>query len=196
MKNLIYKITNTINNKVYIGQTTQGLVQRQREHVSRFNRGERDHKLYLAFRKYGLEAFKFEVICIALDASNLNELEIMFIKEYNSFNRGYNMTVGGDTVSLETRQKLSCIFKGRKITWYDKIVDTKRKNGTLGNGIKTSYKLITPTGELQSGNDLALYCKEHQIDHSNLLKTLKRPSTCKGYVLLERSTTSSKERRD
>jgi group I intron endonuclease len=196
MKNLIYKITNTINNKMYIGQTTQGLLQRQREHVSRFNRGERDHKLYLAFRKYGIDAFKFEVICVALDASYLNELEVAFIAEYNSYDKGYNMTVGGDTVSEETRQKLSSIFKGRKITWYDKIVETKRVNGTLGNGSKTTYKVQTPNGILHTGDNLNLYCKEQQIDYSNLLKTLKRTTACKGYVLLERSTTSSKERRD
>lgn len=196
MKNLIYKITNTINNKVYIGQTTQGLLQRQREHVSRFNRGERDHKLYLAFRKYGIDVFKFEVICVALDASYLNELETLLIKEHNSFNKGYNMTVGGDTVSQETRQKLSSIFKGRKITWYDKIVETKRANNTLGNGSKTSFKVQKPDGTLHTGDNLNLYCKEQNIDYSNLLKTLKRTTACKGYILLERSTTSSKERRD
>lgn len=196
MKNLIYKITNTINNKVYIGQTTQGLLQRQREHVSRFNRGERDHKLYLAFRKYGIDVFKFEVICVALDASYLNELEVAFIIEYNSYNKGYNMTVGGNTVSEETKQKLRNIFKGRKITWYDKIVETKRVNGTLGNGRKTTYKVQTPNGILHTGDNLHLYCKEQQLDYSNLLKTLKRPTACKGYILLERSTTSSKERRD
>ncbi len=196
MKNLIYSITNTLNNKVYIGQTTQGLLQRQREHVSRFNRGERDHKLYLAFRKYGLDVFKFEVICVALDASYLNELETLLIKEYNSFNRGYNMTVGGDTVSQETKQKLSSIFKGRKITWYDKIVETKRANNTLGNGSQTSFKVQKPDGTLHTGDNLNLYCKEQNLDYSNLLKTLKRTTACKGYILLERSTTSSQERRD
>lgn len=158
MKNLIYKITNTVNNKVYIGQTTQGLLQRQREHVSRFNRGERDHKLYQAFRKYGIECFTFEVICYALCETYLDALEIAFITNYNSYNKGYNMTVGGDTVSKETRQKLSAIFKGRKITWYDKIVETKRKNNTLGNGSQTTYKVQNPQGAILTGENLNLFC--------------------------------------
>jgi len=106
-KNVIYKITNLVNGKVYIGQTTQGFLQRRREHICRFNRGERDHRIYLAFKKYGFDSFSWEVICQTTDASLLNTLEQFFIRKYNSYLKGYNCNEGGFSVSEETRRKIS-----------------------------------------------------------------------------------------
>ena len=59
----IYKITNTINNKVYIGQSID-IAKRWREHKRRafVQNKEYNKYLYNAFRKYGLENFSFEVI--------------------------------------------------------------------------------------------------------------------------------------
>ena len=53
--NQVYKITNKINDKVYVGITTQGANRRWSEHLYRFNSGERDHKIYLAMKKYGID---------------------------------------------------------------------------------------------------------------------------------------------
>ncbi|MEX0932332.1 MAG: GIY-YIG nuclease family protein [Parcubacteria group bacterium] len=190
MKNLIYKITNKSNNKVYIGLTTRSFKQRVVEHKSRFRRGERDHKLYQAMSKYGEDQFEFSELFYSLKAEDLKELEILFIKEYNSYNRGYNMTAGGDMVSDETRKKLSKKFKGRKITWYDKIMAARKQNGSIcGGHNKKHYKVKLPSGEIVSGYDVSKFCKEHNLDQSNLNKTLASEPSCKGYILLERSTT-------
>lgn len=117
MKNwLIYSITNTVNGKIYVGQTRQGLARRKAEHIHRFNLGERDHKLYRAMRKYGIDKFRFDIVCYAPKLEDLDELERQVIAEHNSFQRGYNMTCGGDSISDETRAKLSAIHMGRKIT--------------------------------------------------------------------------------
>jgi group I intron endonuclease len=77
--NQVYKITNKINNKVYIGITTQGINRRWSEHLYRFNSGERDHKIYLAMKKYGIENFELSVIDETDDSGKLSRLEIRYI---------------------------------------------------------------------------------------------------------------------
>jgi hypothetical protein len=196
--NQIYKITNNINNKAYIGLTTQGLSRRWTEHVYRFKLGERDHKLYQAMRKHGIRNFKKEIICCAVDKDFLPNLEIEFIEKFDSFNNGYNMTCGGDVVSDETRRKLSKIFKGRKITWYDKILKSRRANPErkdpkdfVPRGSKNvnskSYRVIFPDGKNMVFRGLRQFCRQHNLSHNLLLSTLKGTQTHhKGYVLIAR----------
>lgn len=88
----IYKITNKINHKVYIGQS-QNIFKRWDEH--RYSRNCDERPLYRAFRKYGLENFIFEIIEICA-IEELNEKEIFWIQYYDSYNKGYNLTPGGD----------------------------------------------------------------------------------------------------
>ena len=193
--NQVYRIVNKINGKCYIGITTQGVNRRWSEHLYRFNLGERDHKLYQAMRKYGLDNFDLLILETVKDASLLPELEIAYIKEFDSFNRGYNMTCGGDVISDETRQKLSKIFKGRKITWYDKIIATRRARGNIGGGkiwkgetprVK-SYEVKFPDGHTEVIRNLREFSRNHALDHSLMLATLKGLQRHhKGFVLLAR----------
>ena len=90
----IYRITNLINYKVYIGKTTTTINQRWNEHIRSAKRNP-DRALYRAFFKYGVNNFVCDEIehC---DNSILEEREQYWIKYYNSFNDGYNMTIGGD----------------------------------------------------------------------------------------------------
>ena len=145
-------------------------------------------------RKYGIESFSFEIICSALLSEHLGELEQYFIKEYNSFNKGYNMTIGGDTVSEETRQKLSAIFKGRKITWYDKILSSRKQN-KKDKTIKY-HTILTSYGTTFEVHNLKEFCILNKMDVSNLYNYSKKSKFLKGYLWLESSTTSSYERRD
>lgn len=91
----IYKITNQLNNKVYIGQTCRDLQTRWREHKSRADCGYNTH-LYNAILKYGQENFKIEEI-EQVETSQLDEQEIYWIAFYDSNNpqKGYNLTIGG-----------------------------------------------------------------------------------------------------
>ena len=103
MEKYIYKITNKINGKCYIGQTTD-YNRRFREHKSLgYDSKEKDKALYLAFKKYGIENFDFEVI--EDKTVNYNEREKYWIAYYNAYTNGYNMTEGGDTPPLHIREK-------------------------------------------------------------------------------------------
>lgn len=181
-KHLIYKITNQENGKVYIGQTSQGLVQRRREHVCRFNRGERDHKLYLAMKKYGINSFKFEVLCHAISKEFLSELEVEFIAEYNSFNRGYNMTKGGDSVSEATKQKISAKLKGRVIHWHEKMLASRRLN--MDDKTVKTHSVVFPDGSLNIVRNIAQFCRDNKVDVSNLYHNRGTGKLTKGYSLL------------
>ena len=90
----IYKITNTINDKIYIGQTNYSIKKRWKDHVVAARNLSRKYPLYLAMYKYGVENFTIEVI-EECDNSILNEREIYWIKYYNSYKHGYNATIGG-----------------------------------------------------------------------------------------------------
>ena len=89
----IYKITNNINNKCYIGQSVH-IERRFYEHQHE-NYWFLDRKIYQAFKKYGLENFSFEVI-EECNENELDEKEKYWIEYYDSYANGYNMTIGGE----------------------------------------------------------------------------------------------------
>lgn len=90
----IYKITNNINNKCYIGQS-KNIKRRFSDHKSEgYRKFHADKRLYRSFEKYGLENFTFEII-ETCETCNLDEREIYWIQYYDSYNNGYNDTKGG-----------------------------------------------------------------------------------------------------
>ena len=96
----IYKITNTINQKCYIGQTVKTLEKRFSQHKNNYTKPYfQQIVLYKAFKKYGIENFTFEEI---EEVSNelLDEREKYWIKVYNSYYDGYNSTIRGRDISL------------------------------------------------------------------------------------------------
>ena len=108
----IYKIENMINNKVYIG-CSNDIERRWNDHRTRaFSEGDREYNktLYRAFRKYGLDNFKFSIIC-ECSKEDIKEKEIAFIELYDSYNNGYNETIGGDIPSRRKASKLKTYSK-------------------------------------------------------------------------------------
>ena len=101
MEKYIYKITNKINGKCYIGQTTD-YKRRFQEHKSCGYGNENNKLLYYAFRKYGIDNFDFEVI--EEKTEKYNEKEKYWISYYDSFENGYNMTEGGEEPPLNIRE--------------------------------------------------------------------------------------------
>ena len=96
---LIYKITNLINNKCYIGQTIKTAEERWKEHQAHAfgsHPNDQNKTLYKAIRKYGVENFTFEVLQDNIETfEQLDKAEIYWIDYYNSFVKGYNETFGG-----------------------------------------------------------------------------------------------------
>ena len=156
----IYKITNRVNGKCYIGQS-QDIATRFREHryLLRQNKyGNR--KIQNAWNKYGEENFIFEILeeCMI---EELDEKEIKYIKEYDSHCNGYNNTDGGDGVrgwkhSDEFKKKMSLsnqlnpripsqeqierLIEYNKTRDYHHSEETKKKIGNAHRGLKASKK--------------------------------------------------------
>jgi group I intron endonuclease len=91
---VIYKFTNLLNKKSYIGQTIQNPNQRRLEHLAA-TKSIKNHKFYNALRKYGEDLFSFEIIAYGITLEHLNRLEEYFILEYDSIANGYNHRQGG-----------------------------------------------------------------------------------------------------
>ena len=118
--NYIYKITNLINNKIYVGQTRKKIEQRMSEHISAsyFNEEKKDYNflLHKAIRKYGSKNFIIEVLETVVDESNLSEREQYWIHQLHSCIldedcRGYNMTYGGEGTSYINRQEVYSLWQ-------------------------------------------------------------------------------------
>lgn len=92
----IYKITNKINDKIYVGKTLDTIENRWREHKNDYQKRRNEKRpLYSAMRKYGIDNFFIEKI-EECSIDEINSREIYWIKYYNSFKNGYNATKGGD----------------------------------------------------------------------------------------------------
>lgn len=147
---LIYKITNNINNKVYIGQTTNSLNERIREYRNEYKYNPNSRPIIRAMNKYGFNNFNFEIIDKTDSKLELDELERKYIKEYNSLitQNGYNVELGGSGKgkhSKETRRKISEAQIG-------KLNHMFGKTGKLN---KTSKKIL----ELTSGKTYDSACE-------------------------------------
>ena len=104
---LIYKHTNLINGKVYIGQSKYSWPNVNDRWQD--GRGYGKHtRLGMAIAKYGWNNFSHELVEDCIESQELpNEREIFWIKKYNSYSEGYNCTIGGKNIPIELNYKLS-----------------------------------------------------------------------------------------
>lgn len=91
MKGIIYKITNKVNGKSYIGQTRYTIEFRWRQHQHKKD----NTYFHNAIKKYGIDNFSIEVL-EECNVEDLNSREIFYIAKYDTFHNGYNLTLGGD----------------------------------------------------------------------------------------------------
>lgn len=103
MYGIIYRATNKINGKVYIGQTVRSLAERIYYHYYRADNELEITKTHFinAIRKYGKDNFEWEEIDSAENQAELNEKEQYWIEFYNSVENGYNIQAGGHNQNTE-----------------------------------------------------------------------------------------------
>ena len=142
----IYKITNDINQKIYIGKTEFSIEKRFKEHCQDAFRDRNEKRpLYAAMRKYGIEHFHIEQI---EETSNPEEREKYWIEKYGSFKNGYNATLGGD---------------GRKYIDYDLVIATYKELSNVKDvALKLSIDQGTISRILHSNNIKVASTKEVQ----------------------------------
>lgn len=113
----IYKITNSVNDKVYYGQT------KSKPPSHRWNRHKYSSKkgcnvpIHCAMRLHGIDNFKFELVCSCETLDELNKKEIELISTTNSFcPNGYNIMKGGDNFERteEHKKKIGDALRGKK----------------------------------------------------------------------------------
>lgn len=96
MNGFIYKIFNSVNDKVYIGKTLSSIEKRFQEHKKDSSRDtENIRPLYRAMNKYGCDCF-FVDLLEEVPIEHLSEREQFWIAYYDSYHNGYNATLGGD----------------------------------------------------------------------------------------------------
>ena len=143
----VYKITNTVNNKVYIGQTRRkSCIYRFCNHKYELNRNKHHNEhLQRSWNKYGKDAFLFEEIEYCYDVNTLNCREIYWINFYNSAceNFGYNIELGGNErkiINESTKLKISNKMKGNKHSLgykmtSEQLKEHSKRNKGSGNGM-------------------------------------------------------------
>lgn len=144
IKGIVYKYTSP-SNKCYIGQTTRES-KRKLEHIRVTSNIK--SKFGKAITKYGIKSFKYEIlVCINSNDTRklkiiLDTLERYYIKKYNSFKSGYNMTLGGESklgykTPTTVRTKISNSLKG-----HTDSLNTKMKKSKSHLGKKLSQSSI------------------------------------------------------
>ena len=135
MNAIIYKITNTKNNKIYIGQTKSSLSRRFSSHVSHAFNSKRSNdvncKLYIAMREEGINHFLIEELETLVDTSQflIDKREIEWIAKLDATNddKGYNVDKGGHAISEKCRQARINQMIGAKLE--GRALEIVRENG-------------------------------------------------------------------
>ena len=141
----IYCIKNTINGKCYIGQAIK-LQKRLKAHFSSWNSPRYEHiVLYKAFKKYGIENFEVTVLASFKDSLGwrtkveLDKLEKRYIEEYDSYNNGYNSTLGGDG-GVHTDETKAHLREVRILQ--EKEKEKNSENWIKGRNIETNIEVV------------------------------------------------------
>lgn len=162
----VYRITNTINGKSYIGKTGMNFGDRWDSHRSLLNSGKHDNpRLQRAWNKYGAENFEFAIVEVVEDTGLLNDLEIKYIADYRAVGLSYNLHDGGDggynlgkhlsdetkrkigeknrqnmlgkKASEETKRRMSESHRRRYDAWTE---EDRRAHGELMSVVASGYK--------------------------------------------------------
>lgn len=139
----IYKFTSP-SGKSYIGQTYQDPNKRKEQHRYSAEKGNIKTKFYDAIHKYGFDSFDFSILKTIIEdqkniKSELDQLETYYIGKYDSYQNGYNMTIGGDTSGK------TC---GKQVSSYD-------KNGNYIATFESTHEAARVLGHSESSSTIS-----------------------------------------
>ncbi len=170
---IIYKAINLINNKLYIGQTTNKFKYRVSQHIYDGEKRPETSKLYFSkiINKYGKDNFKWEILEECNSKYELDLAEEWYIRYYKSYKKefGYNKSLAKGFIGLKhtdrTKNKMSKNQLGNKNTMY----------GVCGKDAPSSRKYIVT---LPSGNEIFVYSlkpfsKKHKLNNGHLNETAR-----------------------
>lgn len=169
---IIYKITNLINNKIYIGQTIQSLNSRISKHLSAKD-GYRP--LTKAIRKYGKDNFKIEIIDWANHQTELNYKEWLWIHRLNTIApNGYNLKDGGRNGAISEKQKKAISLSNSKRLWTE---EAKSKISLANKGRKREYTPLE-TRKILSSNTKKQWANKEIRDKMQSALTVSIRKSC------------------
>lgn len=179
MKSGIYKITNTIDGKVYIGQTVC-FIRRANIHKSQLQQNKHgNHKLQNAVNKYGIDAFLFEVITVC----NIHDLDRQETEYLACYVDNKKACYNHDFIPRKTSLEKANLSEAIKRSWENdlerrknaakKMLNTKNNNPTMYDNLKKIRKYIDPTGQIHVVNDLKKFCESNDLSYEVMRKMSK-----------------------
>jgi hypothetical protein len=207
---IIYSILNKLNNKIYIGQTTQKIETRWKKHLNNIKRRKNIY-LYDAINHYGIENFLIEKIEDCSNIDELNQRETYWINFYKSNQKefGYNMTDGGNNriptpeviartaktrkdkhghLSLEHKQAISKANKNKIVSQ-----ETRQKISKSLIGRTLSEEHRHKISQVQQGNPSPMEGRHHTKESKLKMSNWRKGKTLEEIVGIEKAKILSKK---
>lgn len=166
----IYSITNTCTGDMYIGQTVVSFEERWNQHKRELRNNKHENSmLQRAFNKYGEEAFIYRILHLCDELDDVNELEKYYIKKYDTYNNGYNLTLGGEGYLIKSDEVMSEIRRKIKEKVRDKSKFTLKQ-------IENVKIMLSKPSELKQSSKIEYISEKTGVNKSVIYSILKMGS--------------------
>lgn len=174
---IIYKVTNTISEKIYVGQTVQTLHSRRIKHESNSRKEKPSGHFCKSLKKHGFCDFKWEVVQPCVDKEEMNSMECYYIKEFDCYKNGYNETRGGCGTcgrkqSEATKGRISRAKIGIPLSEEAKanmskahlgVKKSKEHVANVAHAKSQFWEVVHPDNKIEIIRNLSLFCREKNI---------------------------------
>jgi group I intron endonuclease len=197
----IYRITNTINGKIYVGLDSKPVAKQTRwkSHLSSAKKpGKYTMVIHRAMRKYGSDNFQYEILEECTSAGELKKAEKRWIAQFRSNDPrfGYNRTVGGEqnywsNLTDSEKEKHSKARRARMKDGYGPDIDARLKAGkaalppeilaekyrkageATARSMSKTYEVIDQNGNRYRIQNLRKFCRENDLIPQNMRAVIR-----------------------